>query len=140
MDTTIDKAERLTHYLKAQHRKSDAVIDPVLDKLLDQERQSLLKQRAELRSELDQFERQYGLDSPEFCAKFERGEMFSEYVVLNGGLLTERQYSFQWQDANNRLIRRWDNAKHFGQLPYAPHHIHHAGGTVEGNPAEPSRR
>ena len=75
MDTTIDKAERLTHYLKAQHRKSDAVIDPVLDKLLDQERQSLLKQRAELRSELDQFERQYGLDSSEFCAKFERGEM-----------------------------------------------------------------
>jgi hypothetical protein len=66
METTIDKAERLTRFLKVHRRESDAVIDPVLDKLLDRERQALSKQRDELRVELDQFESQYGLKSPEF--------------------------------------------------------------------------
>ncbi len=75
METTIDKAERFTHYLKVHRRKSDALIDPVLDKLIDQERQSLLKQRAELRAELDQFERQYAQESAKFYEKFQRGEM-----------------------------------------------------------------
>ena len=75
VETTIDKAERLTHYLKVQHRKSDALIDPVLDKLLDQERQALLNRRNELRAELDQFEAQFEIESSDFYGKFERGEM-----------------------------------------------------------------
>lgn len=75
METTIDKAERLTHFLKVHRRESDAVIDPVLDKLLDRERQALIKQRDEIRAELDQFESQYGLESSEFHEKFMRGEM-----------------------------------------------------------------
>ncbi len=75
METTIDKAERLTHFLKAHRRESDAVIDPVLDKLLDRERQALIKQRDELRAELDQFESQYALESSEFHEKFKSGEM-----------------------------------------------------------------
>lgn len=75
METTIDKAKRFTHFLEVQHRKSDAIIDPVLDKLLDRERQSLLKQRDDLRAELDQFESQYALESSEFHKKFKRGEM-----------------------------------------------------------------
>ncbi len=78
METTIKKAERLTHYLKTHRRESDALIDPVLDKLLDQERQSLLNQRDELRAELDQFERQHGLSSAVFAKKFEQGAMGDE--------------------------------------------------------------
>ncbi len=75
METTIDKAERFAYYLKTHRRQSDALIDTVLDKLLDRERQSLLKQRAELRAELDQFESQYALKSSELYEKFQRGEM-----------------------------------------------------------------
>jgi hypothetical protein len=75
METTADKVERFARFLKIHHRESDAVIDPVLDKLLDRERQSLLKQRDELCAELDYFERQYALKSSEFYEKFQRGEM-----------------------------------------------------------------
>ncbi|GAB4423126.1 MAG: hypothetical protein Kow0031_01500 [Anaerolineae bacterium] len=73
--TTIEKAEKLTEYLKLNHRDNDPVVDSVLDKLLDRERQQLLKQSAELESELAQFEQQYGMASPEFCVKFENGEL-----------------------------------------------------------------
>jgi len=75
METTIDKARRLTHFLETHRRESDAVIDPVLDKLLDRERQVIIKQRNEVRADLDQFERQYGLESSEFHERFESGEM-----------------------------------------------------------------
>lgn len=73
--TTIEKAEKLAQYLKLHHRETDPVIDNVLDKLLDRERQNLIKQRDELRVELKQFEQQYGTTSSDFYAQFERGEM-----------------------------------------------------------------
>ena len=38
----------------------------------------------------------------------------------------------RWQDANRQLVRRWDNVKHHLELPNAPHHVHRAGGQVEG--------
>ncbi len=75
MMTTIEKAERLVQYLKLHRREADPLIDNVLDKLLDRERQNLLKQRDQLRAELEHFEQLYGTDSSEFYAKFERGEM-----------------------------------------------------------------
>jgi len=75
MLTTIDKAEKLAQYLKLHQRQADPVIDNVLEKLLDRERQQLFKQRDELQVELEQFEQQYGLSSAEFYARFERGEM-----------------------------------------------------------------
>ena len=75
METTVDKVTQFGHFLKTHSRKSDAVIDPVLDKLLDREQQDLLKQRDEFRNKLDRFERQYMLESSEFYKKFKRGEM-----------------------------------------------------------------
>jgi hypothetical protein len=79
METTFEKAERLTYYLKAHRRESDALIDPVLDKLIDQERRALLRQRDELRAELDQFEELYGLRSDQFAQKFEQGNMGDDF-------------------------------------------------------------
>ncbi len=76
--TTIEKAEKLVYYLRLHRREADTVIDNVLDKLLDRERQVLRKQRDELSSELDQFEQQYALSSTEFYEKFEHGEMGDE--------------------------------------------------------------
>ena len=75
METTIEKMKRFADFLEMQHRESDAVIDPVFDKLFDRERRPLIEQRDEMRVELDQFERQYGLGSSEFYEKFESGEM-----------------------------------------------------------------
>ncbi|GMV32434.1 hypothetical protein FBQ83_07385 [Chloroflexi bacterium CFX5] len=35
-----------------------------------------------------------------------------------------KSYSYHWADQNNRLIRRWDNARHFPNMDNFPHHIH----------------
>jgi len=36
----------------------------------------------------------------------------------------ERNYSFHWQDKNNKLIIRWDNAPHYPDQITFPHHKH----------------
>ena len=37
-----------------------------------------------------------------------------------------------------QLIRRWDNASHYPDLPHAPHHIHHGDEMPEGNSQPPT--
>lgn len=54
------------------------------------------------------------------------------YATESAGDIQILKYSFHWQDAQGRLIRRWDNAPHHPGLPNAPHHIHEADGTVSG--------
>jgi hypothetical protein len=39
-------------------------------------------------------------------------ELF-EYVTEAAGRVTARKYSFHWQDAQGKLVRRWDNAPHY---------------------------
>ncbi len=51
---------------------------------------------------------------------------FSEYMQRSH---TRREvevitYSYHWADANNVLLKRWDNAPHFPDLTGFPHHIH----------------
>jgi len=36
----------------------------------------------------------------------------------------ERNYSFHWQDKNDRFIIRWDNARHHKDIRTYPHHKH----------------
>ena len=64
---------------------------------------------------------------------------FSEF--WDGGAEVEvalRDYAYHWQDGAGRLVKRWDTAKHHLDLPGAPHHVHLADGTVEGNPMPPT--
>jgi hypothetical protein len=42
-----------------------------------------------------------------------------EYVDSN-----ERNYAFHWQDKDQNLIVRWDNAPHHNHIKTFPHHIH----------------
>lgn len=50
---------------------------------------------------------------------------FGEYVQLSAtGQILVMTYSYHWADANNQLIRRWDNTPHFPKLSNFPHHIH----------------
>lgn len=44
---------------------------------------------------------------------------------------SERIYSYHWQDVNNELIIRWDNAPHHRQLKTFPHHIHTSDGIFD---------
>lgn len=57
---------------------------------------------------------------------------FFVYVTEAAGNIQTLKYSFHWQDAQGQLIRRWDNAPHFPDLPNTPHHVHEADGTVSG--------
>lgn len=49
----------------------------------------------------------------------------SEYVVIRAGYPETLEYRDQWIDCSTPiLIRRWDNARHFPELPHFPHHVH----------------
>jgi hypothetical protein len=56
---------------------------------------------------------------------------FFLYVRERGGQIRQEKYSFHWQDAHGKLIRRWDNAPHHPLLANAPHHLHLADESAE---------
>lgn len=35
-----------------------------------------------------------------------------------------KRYNYHWMDSSNRLRRRWDNVRHYPDLPNFPHHLH----------------
>ena len=50
---------------------------------------------------------------------------FTEYGELDiDGELQLVTYSYQWMDADNDLLQRWDNAKYYPTLPGFPYHLH----------------
>ncbi len=50
---------------------------------------------------------------------------FYEYVErTENDRVHIKSYSYHWADQSDRLIRRWDNARHFPDLENFPHHIH----------------
>ena len=49
----------------------------------------------------------------------------SEYFIIRGSKSETLEYRYQWMDpSQERLIRRWDNSRHFPDLPNFPHHLH----------------
>lgn len=65
-----------------------------------------------------------------------------EAVLNDGSLLaireyvdpSKRRYSFHWQNRENQIIRRWDNAPHHPHLDTFPHHVHE-GNDVKASPS-----
>ena len=53
---------------------------------------------------------------------------FSEFIVIEYGgmILTRPSYRFHWQDQNEYLVKRYDNAPHFPELNNFPHHVHYS--------------
>jgi hypothetical protein len=50
---------------------------------------------------------------------------FSAYVQRSpAGEIAVITYSYHWADADNQLIKRWDNTPHFPDLPGFPDHMH----------------
>ncbi len=51
-------------------------------------------------------------------------EVSEFFSVQTGGCVTQ-EYRYQWMNASQgQLIKRWDNAEHFPDVPNFPHHIH----------------
>ncbi|MFO1431407.1 MAG: DUF6516 family protein [Candidatus Competibacteraceae bacterium] len=64
-----------------------------------------------------------------FCARLilANGDFLevSEYFIVKAGKLTTVEYRYQWMDPpQQKLVKRWDNAEHFHDLPHFPHHVH----------------
>ena len=64
---------------------------------------------------------------------FESGWYYKIKVVFTDGSVlhareyvddTERNYAFHWQDAEQQLRCRWDNAPHHEHISTHPHHKH----------------
>jgi len=50
---------------------------------------------------------------------------FREFVQLKQGQPPNRyKYAYHYQRADETVIFRYDNARHYGDLPTAPHHKH----------------
>ena len=57
---------------------------------------------------------------------------FSEYIEQDSGdEIKITKYSYHWIGKDGKMLRRWDNTKHFPNLKNAPHHIHTPTGKAE---------
>lgn len=49
----------------------------------------------------------------------------AEYFIIQDEQVRVRRYRYQWMDSSQQVLRkRWDNTKHFRQLPAFPDHVH----------------
>jgi len=57
-----------------------------------------------------------------------RGELLEAFERVSENSKTKKlettKYHFHWQDLNNQLIRRWDNAPHHPEIETFPDHMH----------------
>ena len=52
--------------------------------------------------------------------------MFMERFRRKNDAIAVEKYSFHWQNAEGKLIRRWGNAPHHPEISSFPHHLHDA--------------
>lgn len=75
MTALLEKVRRLEQYVQLTEGQVDQVMESTIDKVLERERQRLLRQQARLKSQIADFEARYGWTSEEFYPRFERGEL-----------------------------------------------------------------
>lgn len=90
--------------------KERFITDPIITSFqVIRERSTLLDGHLRVRLELADGSQ---LEFSEYMQRFPEGEI----AVIT--------YSYHWADADNQLIKRWDNTPHFPNLPGFPDHIH----------------
>jgi len=69
--------------------------------------------------------------------KLLNGDMFefAEYVQTHINKMTIVTYSYHWQSADGKLIKRWDNVPHHKEVDTSPHHLHFSNEKVIGSTA-----
>ena len=78
MATTLEKIRRLEQSLAADNSTVDPVLDMTIDKLLAREISHLQKIQRRLSEQLLTFEKRYGIESLEFCRRYQNGDMGDE--------------------------------------------------------------
>lgn len=58
--------------------------------------------------------------------RLKNGDLFeiSEYFLGSHEEIIRKSYSYHWQNAHGRLIKRWDNASHHAHVATHPFHVH----------------
>jgi hypothetical protein len=75
MLNTLEKVKRLEQYLDFDDFADDPIIDRTITKLLLREAERMGELHNRLSVQVQGFEQQYGLQSDEFYARYERGDM-----------------------------------------------------------------
>lgn len=60
---------------------------------------------------------------------------FAEYIRVIKNVIRLETYSFHWQSADGKLVKRWDNVNHHKEVGTYPCHLHLPDDTV--NDSEP---
>lgn len=56
---------------------------------------------------------------------YDRSQLYLfELVKIDKGFPNIVKYRYHYQNKNNELIKRWDNAPHFPKFKTFPHHVH----------------
>jgi hypothetical protein len=49
----------------------------------------------------------------------------AEYFVVEKHHCITKRYRYQWMDESQQVLKkRWDNVRHYPDLPNFPHHVH----------------
>ena len=75
MSDTLEKVRRLEHYIAGRDAAIDPVLDLTVDKLLQREQARVTELKERLADQLAEFEKRFQMESPDFYARYERGEM-----------------------------------------------------------------
>lgn len=75
MSSVLEKVKRLEQYVAADEGAVDQVVEQTLDKLLDREVARLGDIKSRLEKQIQAFEQEYKMPTPEFYARFEEGEL-----------------------------------------------------------------
>jgi hypothetical protein len=59
---------------------------------------------------------------------------FTETLIERGVVLIKTDYAYHFQDTQNQLIFRYDNAPHHPEVSTHPHHKHTSKGIETANP------
>jgi hypothetical protein len=75
MSAVREKVKRLEQSFAFDDVTADRVLEQTVDKLLEREAVRLIELRTRLEHQLAEFEQRYSIKSPDFYARFERGEL-----------------------------------------------------------------
>jgi len=95
MAAVLEKVQRLERYIQLTNGHVDRVLESTLDKVLDRERQRILRQQARLKSQIVSFEARYGWTSEEFYPRFERGELGDDMDLIEWSATIEMVENLQ---------------------------------------------